>query len=201
VTLDNNEQQEGRHCEKMARFRGGVSLDVLGGVWISFAQSSENQSGSTQVADISAKKYEFSPSEIHVRQGTRVELKVHSEDTTHGVKLDIYPEETKDKSKAGLIFVQGSKNGKVAKHVDQILDFVAEEPGTYNFKCAKICGIEHDHMKGKLIVEPQTSQWVARATSASHATGDSTVSKKMEWISCSPVSKSLQTYLPLHLHV
>jgi heme/copper-type cytochrome/quinol oxidase subunit 2 len=131
-----------------------VSVCILGAAWIAFAQSSEDQSGPTQIIEISAKKYGFSPSEIRVQQRTRVELKVHSEDATHGVKLDIYPEGNKDKGTVGLIFEPGSKNGKVAKHVDQVLDFVAQEPGTYDFKCAKICGIEHDHMKGQLIVEP-----------------------------------------------
>ena len=57
-----------------------------------------------QVIEITAKKYEFSPSEIHVRKGTRVELKAHSEDDTHGVKLDVHPEGPKDRSEPGLVF-------------------------------------------------------------------------------------------------
>lgn len=122
--------------------------------WIAFAQSTENQAEAPQVVEVLAKKYEFSPSEIHVRKGSRVELKVHSEDDTHGIKLDIYPEGTKHKGTPGLSFDQPSENGKVTKHVDQVVDFIAQESGTYDFKCAKLCGFGHDHMKGKLIVEP-----------------------------------------------
>jgi cytochrome c oxidase subunit 2 len=121
--------------------------------WMARAQSSENQTAATQVIEVSAKKYEFTPGEIHVKKGVKVELKVHSEDDTHGVKLDAYPEGTKDKSKPGLLFDPPNENGKVTKGVDQGVDFVAQEAGTYDFKCAKVCGLGHDRMKGKVIVE------------------------------------------------
>lgn len=107
----------------------------------------------TKTIEISAKKYEFSPGEIRVAKGTHVELKVHSVDDTHGVKLDLYPEGAKDKATPGLLFDHPDQNVKVSKGVDQILDFVAQTPGTYDFKCAKFCGFGHDKMKGKLIVE------------------------------------------------
>jgi cytochrome c oxidase subunit 2 len=112
-------------------------------------------SGARQSIEVSAKKYEFTPSEIHVKSGTKLELKVHSVDETHGVKLELYPEGTKDKDKAkpGLIFDKPELNGKVEKDQDQILDFVALQPGTYQFKCAKICGMRHGSMKGTLVVE------------------------------------------------
>lgn len=102
--------------------------------------------------EISAKKYEFMPSEIHVKAGERVRLKVHSLDETHGVKLNLYPEGA-DKSVVGLKFDHPEDNGKVEKGVDQVLEFVAEKPGTYEFKCAKVCGMHHGKMKGELIVE------------------------------------------------
>jgi len=82
-----------------------------------------------------------------------VELKVHSVDETHGVKLEVYPEGAKDKGTPGLVFEHPDDNGKVTKGTDQVLDFVAQVPGTYDFKCAKFCGFGHDKMKGKLIVE------------------------------------------------
>ncbi|MFZ0884858.1 MAG: cupredoxin domain-containing protein [Candidatus Acidiferrales bacterium] len=112
------------------------------------------QTSAPRVIEVSAKKYEFTPAEIHVKQGARVELKVHSVDETHGIKIDVYPEGAKDKSKPGLLFDHPETNGKVEKNVDQVLDFVAVEPGTYDFKCAKLCGMGHRHMQGKLIVEP-----------------------------------------------
>ena len=107
----------------------------------------------TKTIEISAKKYDFSPSEIRVAKGSHVELKVHSVDDTHGVKLDVYPEGAKDKGAPGLVFDHPDQNGKVSKGTDQVLDFVAQTPGSYDFKCAKFCGFGHDKMKGKLIVE------------------------------------------------
>jgi heme/copper-type cytochrome/quinol oxidase subunit 2 len=42
----------------------------------------------------------------------------------------------------------------VKKGADQVVDFMAQEPGTYEFKCTKFCGFGHDKMKGTLIVDP-----------------------------------------------
>lgn len=112
------------------------------------------QTSAPRVIEVSAKKYEFTPAEINVKQGERVELKVQSVDETHGIKIDVYTEGAKDKTKPGLLFDHPETNGKVEKNVDQVLDFVAVEPGTYDFKCAKLCGMGHRHMQGKLIVEP-----------------------------------------------
>lgn len=118
------------------------------------AQGPDAKNGTpAKIIEISAKKYEFTPSEIHVKTGEKVQLKVHSVDETHGVKLSLYPEGSKDKSTPGLKFDQPDQNGKVEKGVDQILEFVAVKPGTYEFKCAKLCGMGHGHMKGTLIVE------------------------------------------------
>jgi cytochrome c oxidase subunit 2 len=130
-----------------------VGLTVLP-LYVALAQGPSNQNQAPQIIEVSAKKYEFTPSQIHVKQGTRVELKVHSEDETHGIKISVYAEGTKDKGKPGLLFDHPDENGKVAKGVDQVLNFVALEPGTYDFKCAKLCGFGHDRMKGQLIVEP-----------------------------------------------
>ncbi|HEY2460499.1 MAG TPA: cupredoxin domain-containing protein [Candidatus Acidoferrum sp.] len=114
------------------------------------AQSDSN----TKVIELSAKKYEFNPTEIRVPKGTKVELHVHSVDETHGAKLEIYPEGAKKSGAPGLVFDHPEENGKVSKDADQVLKFTAQEPGTYDFKCAKLCGFGHGRMKGKLIVEP-----------------------------------------------
>jgi cytochrome c oxidase subunit 2 len=118
------------------------------------AQGTEgNDAGAVKVIEISAKKYEFIPAEVRVKKGERVELKIHSVDTTHGAKLILYPEGSKDKSTPGLKLADPNQNEKVEKNVDQVIDFVAVEAGTYEIKCAKLCGMGHGRMKGKLIVE------------------------------------------------
>jgi cytochrome c oxidase subunit 2 len=104
------------------------------------------------VIEVTAKKYEFSPDEIRVKRGEKVRLKIHSVDENHGMKLSVYPEGSKDKS-AGLVLANPQDNGRVDKANDQILEFVADRAGTYEFKCAVMCGMHHGRMKGKLIVE------------------------------------------------
>jgi cytochrome c oxidase subunit 2 len=129
-------------------------IGAVGGILTIHAQAPDmKDGGSQQIIEVSAKKYEFTPSEIRVKSGARVELKVHSVDETHGIKMDLYPEGATDKSKPGLIFDKPELNGKVEKNQDQILDFVAQQPGTYQFKCAKVCGMRHGSMKGTLVVE------------------------------------------------
>jgi cytochrome c oxidase subunit II len=113
----------------------------------------QDPASTVKTVEISAKKYEFTPSEIHVKVGEHVRLTVHSADETHGIKLNLYPEGSKDKTIVGLKFDHPEDNGKVAKNVDQVLDFIAEKPGTYEFECAKVCGIHHGKMKGQLLVE------------------------------------------------
>jgi len=131
-----------------------VAITVFGvNLGIRAQTPDSNANGSTKVIEVSAKKYKFDPAEIHVKKGTRVELKVHSVDETHGIKLSLTPEGSKENSTPGLIFDKPGDNGKVEKDQDQILDFVAQQPGAYEFKCAKVCGIHHGKMKGKLIVE------------------------------------------------
>jgi cytochrome c oxidase subunit 2 len=125
--------------------------------WIcgrAFAQDRESPPVEVQVITINAKKYEFSPGEIHVHKGVRVQLKIHSEDVAHGAKLNLYPEGSSDRGTPGLSFADPAENGKVEKGVDQVLDFVPQQTGVYEFKCAKVCGFGHNRMKGKLIVEP-----------------------------------------------
>ena len=133
--------------------RRALVYAALGG-YVACAVSGANRQDTVQEIQITAKKYEFVPSEIRVKVGARVRIRVHSLDTTHGIKLSVYPEGTKPAGKPGLEFADPEQNGKTEKNEDQILDFVAVTPGTYEFKCAKVCGMHHGRMKGELIVEP-----------------------------------------------
>lgn len=133
-----------------------VSLAVVLIAGVSGALSQDQTPGLSLPAttvEISAKKYQFTPNEIHVKKGTRVKLVVHSVDETHGIKLKLFPVGSKNKSVPGLRFENPSDNGKVERGKDQVLEFVAEQAGTYDFECARFCGFGHGHMKGKLIVD------------------------------------------------
>src|ERR1700727_3108398 len=120
---------------------------------IPFARPASTPADAPRVIEISAKKYDFTPAEIHVKKGEKIELKVHSVDETHGVKLTVYPEGAKDKGAPGVLLDQPAENGKVPKGAHPGIDFPPPQPGPYDFVCAKFCGFGHDRMKGKIVVK------------------------------------------------
>lgn len=113
-------------------------LALSGPVRARLAQDSkEKPAGETQVIEVTARKYEFAPAEIHVTKGRRVRLKVHSTDEAHGIKLSVYPEGSKDKSSPGLVFDNPQENGKAEKGENQVLDFVAQPAGEVRIQMRK----------------------------------------------------------------
>ncbi|MGC1484543.1 MAG: cupredoxin domain-containing protein [Candidatus Acidiferrum sp.] len=106
-----------------------------------------------QVIQVNGDKYEFSPAEIHVKKGARVQLKLHSVDKEHGIKIDPYAEGAKKHGPPGLRFADKNDTGKVVKGADGTVEFIAEQPGTYRFECSIFCGLGHGRMKGKITVD------------------------------------------------
>lgn len=120
------------------------------------ARSQDTGAASTpHVIEVTAKTFEFIPNEIHVKVGEHVEIKLHSADRAHGLKLDLYPEGASQDGPPGLVFDHPQGDAKVEKHKDRDIDFVAARAGTYDFKCSVQCsmGHGHDRMTGKLVVE------------------------------------------------
>ncbi|HET9742938.1 MAG TPA: cupredoxin domain-containing protein [Terriglobales bacterium] len=111
-----------------------------------------------ETIEVTAKKYDFTPSPIHVKQGSTVRLKITATDRTHGFQIDPYPDGAKDKSTPGLVFASKEECVRLEKNVPQTVEFVAHTPGTYTFKCCVHCGFGHGRMKGQLIVEPTDSE-------------------------------------------
>jgi cytochrome c oxidase subunit 2 len=88
---------------------------------------------------MTAKKYEFNPEEVRVKQGERVRLLITATDRDHGIEI---------KELGIKVRLEEGKETPV--------EFTADNPGEYEFKCAVRCGWRHGSMKGKLIVEPAT---------------------------------------------
>jgi heme/copper-type cytochrome/quinol oxidase subunit 2 len=107
-----------------------------------------------QVIDVIAKKYVFDPSPIRVKQGTRVQLKITATDHAHGFRIAEFPEGVDTKGKAGLVFSSPPDCRKIEKGQTATVEFLAQTPGTYPFRCCVRCGWHHRGMKGQLIVEP-----------------------------------------------
>jgi cytochrome c oxidase subunit 2 len=128
-----------------------VGLLIAGNTFRSDAQSNDDRS--VQVIEMTARKYEYSPSEIRVKKGTHVQLKLRAADRTHGFKIRLFPDGAPESGEPGLKFAQPQDSWKLDKDRERVLEFVAERPGTYSFKCSVFCGFGHGGMRGRLIVE------------------------------------------------
>jgi cytochrome c oxidase subunit II len=130
-----------------------IALFAIGSV-LAAPRHQDSTAPAVQVIEMSGDKYAFSPADIHVKKGTRVQLKLHSVDKEHGIKIDAYAEGAKKDGTPGLRF-EGGKNdtGKVVKGADGTIEFVAEQAGTYRFECSIFCGLGHGRMKGKITVD------------------------------------------------
>jgi cytochrome c oxidase subunit II len=131
------------------------SLASLSATLLARNQSS-GAADSAHVVEVTAKTFEFIPSEIRVKMGERIQIKLRSADRAHGLTLNIYPEGASEDGNPGLIFDQPQDDAKVEKNKDRVIEFAAARAGTYDFKCSVKCsmfGHGHDRMTGKLIVE------------------------------------------------
>ena len=106
-----------------------------------------------QVIQITAKKYEFSPSCVHVKAGTKVKLKITAIDENHGFKSAVVSDSS---ARPGLEFAspQANDGRRLKKGRETTIEFFAEAPGTYQFRCSVVCGIHHSRMKGQFVVDP-----------------------------------------------
>lgn len=106
-----------------------------------------------QVINVTAKKYSFTPAEIHVKKGAKVELHITALDHKHGFKINVYPDGGNTKGSEGLVFTSPQECWTIAKGQTVTIEFVAKTPGSYPFKCCKFCGFGHMGMKGEVVVD------------------------------------------------
>jgi len=120
-----------------------------------FARLTSQAAQEVQVIEMTAKKYEYSPSPLRVKRGAKVQLRITALDRTHGFKINLSPDGSDKKSDLGLIFNSNNDDCfKLEKGVPTVVEFVARTPGTYSFHCCNRCGIGHGGMKGQIVVEP-----------------------------------------------
>jgi heme/copper-type cytochrome/quinol oxidase subunit 2 len=132
-----------------------VSATLLAlGTFLSLPESIRATSQDVQVIEITAKKYEYSTSPVHVKAGTKVQLKITAMDHDHGFKIGSVPDGSSSSDKAGLIFTPEQECWQLKKGETTTIEFLPQTPGTYTFKCCHTCGLGHKGMKGQIIVEP-----------------------------------------------
>jgi cytochrome c oxidase subunit 2 len=93
--------------------------------------------GSEVMVDVMAERFSFTPSEIRVKAGTRLQIRLESEDTDHGFRI------------LGTdIDVRIPKRNRGTLTVA----FDAAKPGRYAFQCSHVCGAGHSFMRGEIVV-------------------------------------------------
>lgn len=90
-----------------------------------------------RVIEIRAQQFSYNPGVIEVNRGDRLVIRLIATDVAHGFYLDGY--ELKTSALPGQ---------------DGILEFVADRPGRFMFRCSLTCGSFHPYMIGWLRVRP-----------------------------------------------
>ncbi len=121
-----------------------MALKVLAlcGVFITSGFAASQQSNEPRVIRIAAERFTFTPSRITLEEGTLVEFRIASDDTSHGFHLNGPDNE---------INVEIPKRGRG----DIRVRFLASQVGRYTFDCSQICGAGHDFMRGTIEVKPR----------------------------------------------
>jgi plastocyanin len=100
-----------------------------------------------------AKKYEYLSSLVHLKSGTKIQLKITATDHDHGIKISPVPDGALPNGAAGLIFSSAQDCWQLKKGETTTIEFLAQAPGTYTFKCCHTCGLGHRGMKGQIVVD------------------------------------------------
>jgi cytochrome c oxidase subunit 2 len=99
-------------------------------------------SGASEKADrvisIVAERFTFVPSQIKLKQGEVVELRIRSLDTNHGFHI-------RDAGVNVIVPKRGKGDARIL--------FRAQEKGVFPFVCSKACGAGHTMMSGQIVVE------------------------------------------------
>lgn len=111
------------------------------------------QDQNAEVIELVAKKYEYSPAPVHVKAGSMVRLKITAVDHDHGFKITTVPDGAIPNGNGGLIFSSPQECWQLKKRETTTIEFLAQTPGTYTFKCCHTCGLGHKGMKGQIIVQ------------------------------------------------
>jgi cytochrome c oxidase subunit 2 len=96
-----------------------------------------NAAQDTRVVEITAERFSFTPSEVRVKAGTRLEIRLRSDDTAHGFRI-----------------IGTDVNVELPKRGRGVATVTFEpQAGRYTFECSQLCGAGHEFMRGVIIAE------------------------------------------------
>ena len=98
--------------------------------------NTENQ-GPVKDINIEAYNWNFNQDDVVVNKGDHVVLHITSKEGTHGIMIP------------GL----GLSTGEFSPGEEKIIEFDADEAGSFDYFCNVPCGSGHKSMRGQLVVE------------------------------------------------
>jgi cytochrome c oxidase subunit II len=101
---------------------------------------STQETPSVRVVKVTAERFDFSPSRISVGPGEEIELRLTSEDTAHGFRVE-----------GTEINVEIPKRGQG----EVVVRFRAVGDGPFKFECSRMCGAGHHFMRGEIVVKKE----------------------------------------------
>ena len=114
-----------------------LSIAVLAASMDGASVATNGQPAERRTIKVSAERFAFTPSRIELTAGEEVDIRLRSDDTSHGFRI------------VGLdtniaIPKRGKGEATVAVKIDK--------PGTYTFECNRVCGAGHNFMRGEIVV-------------------------------------------------
>jgi cytochrome c oxidase subunit II len=117
------------------RFRTGLAGTALALAVLLTAAG--GRGAEPRIVKISAKRFSFTPSEVHLKKGETVVLELTSEDRVHGFNLPAFK----------------IRKDIAPKEVTRVM-LTPDKEGTFPFHCDIFCGDRHEDMTETLVVDP-----------------------------------------------
>lgn len=129
-----------------------ISIILLGGL-SGFLFTSRRGKPQEKHITIRARSYAYTPHRIRVNKGDKLILRTISEDVTHGLFLEGYDFETKERGQYEYFWMRHPSKEREFIQVDEAT-LIANKAGKFRYRCSVTCGNFHPFMLGELIVEP-----------------------------------------------
>ncbi len=100
---------------------------------------------------MTAKNWEFNPSEITVNKGDKVRLHIKNIDEEHN--SDGHSHDNLAGYEHSFSLPDFNINVGLGHDAEETIEFVADKNGEFPFSCAVYCGTGHGMMKGMLVVK------------------------------------------------
>src|SRR5215469_3842636 len=91
------------------------------------------QDQQVQVVELKAKKYEYVPSPVHLKAGTKVQLKITAVDHDHGFKITTVPNGAEKSGKPGLVLASPQDCWQLKREKQPQLNFSHKRPARTRF--------------------------------------------------------------------